>query len=127
MFGVALSLMATYTGISPTNLITTGKIVMNFVLVHGAWLVAGTGAMLQSNYALPAIEYLRRADRPRRACASIEPIGGFVHLYRRHMRRDRMRELNDVALVGHSFGALVISGVADRIRQRIKRLIFWMR
>jgi pimeloyl-ACP methyl ester carboxylesterase len=35
-----------------------------------------------------------------------------------------MRELNDVALVGHSFGGLVISGVADRIRQRIKRLIY---
>jgi pimeloyl-ACP methyl ester carboxylesterase len=33
-------------------------------------------------------------------------------------------ELQDVILVGHSFAGLTITGVADRMRDRIKRLVF---
>jgi pimeloyl-ACP methyl ester carboxylesterase len=33
-------------------------------------------------------------------------------------------ELEDVVLVGHSFGGVVISGVADRVPERIRRLIY---
>ncbi len=33
-------------------------------------------------------------------------------------------ELRDVVLVGHSFSGLVISGVADRIRHRIRHLVY---
>ncbi|HWH80844.1 MAG TPA: alpha/beta hydrolase family protein [Burkholderiaceae bacterium] len=35
-----------------------------------------------------------------------------------------MEELSDVILVGHSFGGRVIAGVADRIPQRIRHLVF---
>jgi pimeloyl-ACP methyl ester carboxylesterase len=33
-------------------------------------------------------------------------------------------DLSDIILVGHSFGGQVISGVADRCRQRIRHLVF---
>ena len=33
-------------------------------------------------------------------------------------------DLTDVVLLGHSYGGMVISGVADRVPQRLKRLVF---
>jgi pimeloyl-ACP methyl ester carboxylesterase len=33
-------------------------------------------------------------------------------------------ELTDIVLVGHSFGGMIISGVADRLADRIRHLIF---
>lgn len=33
-------------------------------------------------------------------------------------------DLSDVTLVGHSFGGVVISGVADRLPQRLRRLVY---
>lgn len=36
----------------------------------------------------------------------------------------RFENLRDVVLVGHSYGGMVISGVADRIPDRIRRLVF---
>ena len=34
-------------------------------------------------------------------------------------------ELSDIILLGHSYGGMVISGVADRMPDRIRRLIYW--
>jgi pimeloyl-ACP methyl ester carboxylesterase len=34
-------------------------------------------------------------------------------------------ELDDVVLVGHSYGGMVISGVADRVPERIAKLVFF--
>src|ERR1700754_4071468 len=31
----------------------------------------------------------------------------------------------DAILVGHSFGGMVITGVADRVPHRIRRLVYW--
>lgn len=33
-------------------------------------------------------------------------------------------ELNDVVLVGHSFGGMLITGVADRMPERLKKLVY---
>ena len=33
-------------------------------------------------------------------------------------------ELNDIVLVGHSYGGMVISGVADRMAERIRALVY---
>src|SRR5713101_5773150 len=33
-------------------------------------------------------------------------------------------DLHDIILVGHSYGGMVITGVADRIPDRIKRLVY---
>jgi len=35
------------------------------------------------------------------------------------------KDLKDVILVGHSYGGMVITGVADRAGERIKRLVYW--
>lgn len=37
----------------------------------------------------------------------------------------RFEELGDVVLVGHSFAGLTITGVADRLRERIRRVVFF--
>lgn len=34
-------------------------------------------------------------------------------------------DLNDVILLGHSYGGMVITGVADKCPDRIRRLIYW--
>lgn len=34
-------------------------------------------------------------------------------------------ELDDIVLVGHSFSGLTITGVADRMRERIRRIVFF--
>jgi pimeloyl-ACP methyl ester carboxylesterase len=36
----------------------------------------------------------------------------------------RWEELSDIVLVGHSYGGIVISGVADRIGEKIARLVY---
>lgn len=33
--------------------------------------------------------------------------------------------LSDVILAGHSYGGMVITGVADRVPERIRRLVYW--
>src|SRR5499427_5928529 len=35
------------------------------------------------------------------------------------------RNLKDLVLVGHSYGGMVITGVADLVPNRIRRLVYW--
>jgi pimeloyl-ACP methyl ester carboxylesterase len=35
------------------------------------------------------------------------------------------RDLKDVVLVGHSYGGMIITAVADRMPERIRRLVYW--
>ena len=35
------------------------------------------------------------------------------------------KQLNDVVLVGHSYGGMIITGVADRCPDRVRRLVYW--
>ncbi len=37
----------------------------------------------------------------------------------------RYEELDDIVLVGHSFSGLTITGVADRIREAVRRIVFF--
>ena len=34
-------------------------------------------------------------------------------------------DLKDIVLVGHSYGGMIITGVADRMPGRIRRLVYW--
>ena len=36
----------------------------------------------------------------------------------------KYEDLHDVILAGHSYGGMVITGVADRARERIRRLVY---
>lgn len=94
-----------------------------YVLVHGAW---HTGQELEA-----VARFIREAghhvhcptvagnnpqdDRSRTGLA--DAIGSIASFIETH-------DLNNVRLIGHSYGGMVISGVADRMTARIKRLVY---
>lgn len=94
-----------------------------FVLVHGAW---HTGELFE-----PVAQPMRDAGHtvhcptitgnnpgdPRTTGldAAIASIVEFIEA----------NDLNEVILLGHSYGGMVITGVADRIPSRLHRLIYW--
>ena len=94
-----------------------------FVLVHGAW---HTGAEMDE-----VAGYLRKnghvvhcptvagnnKDDDRDKIGLDQAISSIV-AYIEH------NDLRDIRLVGHSYGGMVISGVADRLTERIKRLVY---
>ncbi len=95
----------------------------NYVLVHGAW---HTGAELEPVAALiraaghqvftPTIKGNRPGDDKRTGLD--EAIQSIVD----YLEENR---IEDVILVGHSYGGMVITGVADRAAARIRRLVYW--
>ncbi len=96
-----------------------------FVLVHGAWhggwCWRHTAAML-------------RAAGHRVFTPTQTGLGERRHLMNKAITIDLFvsdiaevlvaEELHDVVLVGHSFGGLAISGVADRMPERLRHLIY---
>ena len=94
-----------------------------FVLVHGAW---HTGAELEPVAAAiraaghtvhcPTIAGNRPGDAKTTGLdAAIASIVDYL----------ADNALSDVVLLGHSYGGMVITGVADRAPERIRRLIYW--
>ena len=94
-----------------------------YVLVHGAW---HTGAEMEAT-----AEHLRAAghavhcptlagnrpgdDRSRTGLA--DAVASLVEFVEAH-------DLREVRLVGHSYGGMVISGAAERIAPRLRRLVY---
>lgn len=99
---------------------------MTFVLVHGAW----HGAWCW-RHVLPL---LRQAGFESHA-VTLTGLGDRAHLAHADINLDthiqdvigliETEELHDVVLVGHSYAGMVITGVADRIGDRIKRLVYF--
>jgi pimeloyl-ACP methyl ester carboxylesterase len=98
---------------------------MNFVLVHGAWhggwcwrdvaarlRAAGHQVFTPTMTGLGERAHLLRADTGLSTC--IEDIAAVI----------TNEELDEVVLVGHSFAGPVISGVADRLPERLRQLIY---
>lgn len=94
-----------------------------YVLVHGAW---HTGAEME-DVARPlraqghevhcptAAGNRADDDRGRIGLAdAVDSIASFIE----------SRDLREVRLVGHSYGGMLISGVADRMPERIRRLVY---
>lgn len=96
-----------------------------FVLVHGAW--HGGWCWQETRAVLE--EAGHRVFTPTQT-----GLGERAHLLSRNITLDtfvedianvlRFEALNDVVLVGHSFGGLAISGVADRMPERLRQLIY---
>jgi len=97
----------------------------NFVLVHGAW----HGGWCYRDTAAALRKAGHRVLSPthtglgQRAHLSAENVTLETHI------RDiagciEAEELNDVVLCGHSYGGMVITGVADRMASRIKALVY---
>lgn len=95
-----------------------------YVLVHGAW---HTGELLE-----PVAQHLRAqghtvhcptlaGNRPgddRSRIGLHEAVQSLLDHLNQH-------DLKDVRLMGHSYGGMVISHVADQLPQRLRRLIYW--
>ncbi len=96
-----------------------------FVLVHGAW--HGGWCWIRTARALRAAGHDVHAP-------TLTGLGDRVHLMSRAVDLDthiedvvnlfQAEELHDVVLCGHYYGGMVITGVADRIAQRIRSLVY---
>ena len=119
---MAIAGLAAGAGSAPATAQNAGQ---TFVLVHGAW----HGGWCWS----------RVADRLRAAGHQVftptqTGLGERKHLLSKDITLDTFtkdianvieaEELTNVVLVGHSFGGLVISGVADAIPERFRHLVY---
>lgn len=96
-----------------------------FVIVHGAW----GGA-----WAFKKVDALLRQKGFEVYRPQLTGQGERVHLARPDIGLNThiddvvntilYEDLRDIILVGHSYGGMVISGVADRVPDRIKRLVY---
>lgn len=96
-----------------------------YVLVHGAWhggwCWQKVSAILRANGAIvytPTLsglgEHKNTLDSNVNLDTHISDIVNFIE----------MEDLHDVILVGHSYGGTVIGGVADRIPERLRKLVY---
>jgi len=102
-----------------------GVIMTTFVLVHGAyhggWCWKHTAPLLQSaghDVFTPTLTGLGERSHLASAAVNLDThIRDIVNLY-------DFEDLDDTVLVGHSYGGVVVSGVADQMPDRIKALIY---
>lgn len=96
-----------------------------FVIVHGAW--GGGWAFRKVDEMLTAQGH--KVHRP-----TLTGQGERVHLASKDIGLDThiddvvncilFEDINDIVLIGHSYGGMVVTGVADRVPERISRLIY---
>jgi pimeloyl-ACP methyl ester carboxylesterase len=96
-----------------------------YVLVHGAW---------HGGWCWRRVEERLREAGHRVFAPTCSGLGERAHLLSRSIdletfTRDvvgliECEELADIVLVGHSFGGSPISGAADRVKQRIRHLVY---
>lgn len=94
-----------------------------YVLIHGAW---HTGELLEEVAApiraaghvvhTPTIAGNRPGDP--RTTGLAEAIASIIAYLEEN-------NLSDIVLQGHSYGGMVITGVADAVPERIRRLVYW--
>lgn len=97
-----------------------------YVLAHGSW---------HGGWCWRPVAERLRAQGHRVFAPSFTGMGDRAHLLARNITIDTFvedlvqvietEELENVILVGHSFGGIPISGVADRIPQRIAHLVYF--
>ncbi len=98
---------------------------MNFVLVHGAW---------HGGWCWRQVADKLRAAGHHVFTPTMTGLGERAHLLNGHTNLSTCiediaavidaEELQDVVLVGHSFAGPVITGVADRMAERLSRLVY---
>jgi pimeloyl-ACP methyl ester carboxylesterase len=97
----------------------------NFVLVHGAW----HGGWCYRDTAAALRKAGHRVLTPthtgvgQRAHLSAESVTLETHI-RDVVGCIEAEELDDIILCGHSYGGMVITGVADRVASRVKALVY---
>ncbi|BAQ46666.1 alpha/beta hydrolase [Methylobacterium aquaticum] len=98
---------------------------LTFVLVHGAW---------HGGWCWVRVADRLRAQGHRVLSPTCTGLGERAHLMSRAITLDTFvqdiagtiaaEELTDVVLVGHSFGGLAISGVAEAMPERLRHLVY---
>ena len=96
-----------------------------FVLVHGAW---------HGGWCWRRVERLLRAQGHEVLTPTLTGLGERAHLMSRQIDLEthiedvlgvlRIENLRDVVLCGHSYGGMVITGVADREPECITALVY---
>jgi pimeloyl-ACP methyl ester carboxylesterase len=96
-----------------------------FVLVHGAW---------HGGWCWRRVERLLRAQGHEVYAPTLTGLGDRAHLMSRQIDLEthiadvlgvlHTEDLHDIVLCGHSYGGIVITGVADREPQRIAALVY---
>jgi pimeloyl-ACP methyl ester carboxylesterase len=97
----------------------------DFVLVHGAWIGGW--------YWRPIAQALRKAGHEAYA-PTLTGLGERIHLMNPGINLDthiadvvnviKFEQLSDVVLVGHSYGGMVITGVADQLPDKIRSMVY---
>ncbi len=96
-----------------------------FLICHGAW---------SAGWAWKKVRPLLRAAGHEVFTPTYTGLGERAHLASRSITLDthiadvlgviECEDLSDIVLVGHSYGGMVATGVADRARERIARLVY---
>ncbi len=104
---------------------TKGDGMATFVVAHGAW---------SAGWAWKKMHPLMRAAGHELWTPTCTGLGERVHLAHADVSLDthiqdilavlETEDLNDVILIGHSYGGMVATGVADRARARIAKLVY---
>ena len=120
---VIASLFLTVTSYSQDN--QQSKTPKTFVFVHGAW---GGG------WDYKQMESLLEAAGHRVYRTTLTGLGEKVHLANPQVNLEthiqdivnvlKFEDLTGIVLVGHSYGGMVITGVAHRVPERISRLVY---
>ena len=124
--GAALTLGAALPGGAALGAATTvSSVPTTFVVAHGAW---------SSAWAWKKMHPLLTARGHRLVVPTYTGLGERVHLANPAIDLDThitdvvnamfYEDLRDVTLIGHSYGGMVSTGVADRARERIVRLVY---
>jgi pimeloyl-ACP methyl ester carboxylesterase len=106
-------------------LLVQGPARPTFVIVHGAW---GGGwdwrtvdsLLTNDGYRVVRVTLTGLGERRHLASPS---VGLYTHIDD-VVNKILWDDLHDVILLGHSYGGMVITGVADRVPDRIRRLIY---
>ena len=98
---------------------------VTYVLVHGAW---------HGGWCWRRVADRLTAAGHRVFCPTLTGLGERAHLLTREVNLGthiadvvgllEAEELNDVVLVGHSYGGIVITGVAARAKPRLRQLVY---
>lgn len=114
-----LALMASLTGFAQPHQPRT------FLLVHGAW---------SGGWDYAQVEAILRANGDQVYRPTLTGLGERVHLANPDINLTtfitdivnviKFEDLHNLILVGHSFGGMVISGVAEQLPERISQLIY---
>jgi pimeloyl-ACP methyl ester carboxylesterase len=103
----------------------TDLVGQTFVLVHGAWhggwCWRDVAATLRARGALVHMPTLTGLGEKKHLRAAYRGLETFITDVSALIEAE---ELQDIILVGHSFGGMVITGVADRMPERIRRLVY---